>query len=304
MAELVDALGLGPSGATLESSSLSARTFNYLQMFILLHSFHPDSVLLNIGPFTLHWYGLCLVLAIASAIIVSVKISKWYNIDKNTILDLAIYLIIGGVLGARVYEIFLEFPYYSHHVLAIFKIWEGGLAIHGAIIGGVLTLYYFAKKNKLSFLSLMALIVPGLALGQAIGRWGNWFNQELFGLPSNLAWSIPIEVTKRPLTYINYEYFQPTFLYESLGSLLIFLCLFLLTYLWRKNLNIRHSKIITAFYLFTYSILRFSLEFIKIDPTPIFLGWRWPQIASLITSIIAVILFISAFRKVKRSPSL
>lgn len=275
-----------------------------MSMFTLLHSFLPTSVLLNIGPFTIHWYGLCLVIAMAAAIVISLKLSSWYKIDRNIILDLAIYLIIGGVLGARIYEIFLEFPYYSHHLLAIFKIWEGGLAIHGAIIGGILTLYYFAKKNKLSLISLMALVVPGLALGQAIGRWGNWFNQELFGLPSNLAWSIPIELAKRPLAYINYEYFQPTFLYESLGSLLIFAFLFLLTYLWRKKLSLHHAKIIAAVYLFAYSILRFSLEFIKIDTTPMFLGWRWPQIASFITIIIAVTLFISAFKKTKPSNSL
>ncbi|MBN2884451.1 prolipoprotein diacylglyceryl transferase [Patescibacteria group bacterium] len=273
-------------------------------MFTFLHSFHPISVLLNIGPFTLHWYGLCLVLAITSAIIISLKLSVWYKINRNIILDLAIYLIIGGVLGARLYEIFLEFPYYSTHLLSIFKIWEGGLAIHGAIIGGILTIYYFAKKNKLSLISLTSLVVPGLALGQAIGRWGNWFNQELFGLPSDLAWSIPIEITHRPLAYIKYEYFQPTFLYESMGSLLIFLILFSLTYLWRKNLNFRHSQIITASYLLSYSVLRFSLEFIKIDVTPIFLGLRWPQIASLITIIIAIILFISAFRDTKKSKSL
>jgi len=273
-------------------------------MFTFLHSFYPASVLLNVGPFTIHWYGFCLVLAMAAAIIVSLKLSSWYKIERNTILDLAIYLIIGGVLGARIYEIFLEFPYYSHNILAIFKIWEGGLAIHGAIIGGLFTLYYFAYKNKLPFTPLMALVVPGLALGQAIGRWGNWFNQELFGLPSNLAWSIPIELVKRPLAYINYEYFHPTFLYESLGSLLIFVLLFLLTYLWRKNLNLRHSKIIAAVYLFSYSVLRFGLEFIKIDTTPVFLGWRWPQIASFITIIIAIILFTSAFKKIKISKAL
>ncbi|MDD2681116.1 MAG: prolipoprotein diacylglyceryl transferase [Patescibacteria group bacterium] len=273
-------------------------------MLTLLHSFYPTSVLLKFGPLTIHWYGLCLVLAIGAAILISIKLGKYYNISRETMLDLAIYLIIGGILGARIYEIFLEFPYYSHNLLAVIKIWEGGLAIHGAIIGGIIAAIYFAKKNKLSLIYLIALVVPGMAIGQAIGRWGNWFNQELFGLPSNLPWSIPIETINRPFQYIDSVYFHPTFLYESLGSLLIFLFLFLLTYLWRKNLKLKQAKIIIFVYLFSYSILRFSLEFIKVDQTPIFLGLRWPQVASLITIIISFIILLSIFKNKVKSKTI
>lgn len=265
-------------------------------MINLLHSFYPSSILLNLGQLTIHWYGLCVVLAIGTAIFVSIKLGKYYHINKETILDLAIYLIIGGILGARIYEIFLEFPYYSHNPLSIIKIWEGGLAIHGALIGGILAAFYFAKKNKLSLIKLIALVTPSMAIGQSIGRWGNWFNQELFGLPSNLPWSIPIEIINRPLQYINFSYFHPTFLYESIGSFFIFCLLLLLTYRWKNNLNIKQSKIIIFTYLFSYSILRFSLEFIKIDQTPILLGLRWPQIACLITIIISLIILFSAFK--------
>ena len=273
-------------------------------MFNLLHSFHPTSVLLSFGPLTIHWYGLCLVLAIGTAIFVSIKLGKYYHISKEMILDLAIYLIIGGILGARIYEIFLEFPYYAHNLLAILKIWEGGLAIHGAIIGGIIAALYFAKKNKLSLSYLIALVVPGMAIGQAIGRWGNWFNQELFGLPSNLPWSIPIEIANRPLPYINSSYFHPTFLYESIGSFLIFCLLLFLSYHWRHSLKIKYTKIIIFVYLFAYSLLRFSLEFIKIDQTPMFLSLRWPQIASLITIIISFVILFSTFKNRDKSESI
>ncbi len=273
-------------------------------MLTLLHSFYPASVLLDFSPLTIHWYGLCLVLAMGAAIFTTLKLSKYYRISKEIALDLAIYLIIGGILGARIYEIFLEFPYYSHNLLATIKIWEGGLAIHGAIIGGIIAALYFAKKNKLSLTYLIALVVPGMAIGQAIGRWGNWFNQELFGLPSNLPWSIPIEIINRPLQYINSTYFHPTFLYESIGSFLIFCLLLFLIYGWRRSLEIKQSKIIIFVYLFSYSVLRFSLEFIKIDQTPMFLGLRWPQIASLIIIIISIVILFSAFKNKNKSESI
>jgi len=273
-------------------------------MLTLLHSFYPASVLASFGPLTIHWYGLCLVLAIGVAILITLKLSSYYNIKKETVLDLAIYLVIGGILGARIYEIFLEFPYYSKNLLSIVKIWEGGLAIHGAIIGGLVAAIYFSQKNKLSLIKILALTVPGMAAGQAIGRWGNWFNQELFGKPSNLPWSIPIEIINRPIQYIDSIYFHPTFLYESLGCLLIFFILLLLTIQWRHKLNLQKAKIIIFIYLFLYSLLRFNLEFIKVDQTPVFLKMRWPQIASLITIIISFALLFSTFRNRNKTKSL
>ena len=266
-------------------------------MISYLHRFIPQPILFDVGPITIYWYGLFLVLAMAAGILITWRLSSWYNIDREKVLDLAIWLIIGGIIGARFYEIFLEFPYYYQHPGAVIRIWEGGLAIHGGIIGGGIALFIFAKINKLSFLKLGALAVPGLALGQALGRWGNWFNQELFGLPTTLPWGIPITIENRPLQYINHEFFHPTFLYESLGCLLIFIFLVIITYYFRQRLDGRRTSLIFASYLISYSLLRFSLEFIKIDVTPMFLGWRWPQVISLII-IIASTLYL--FRKFKK----
>jgi len=256
-------------------------------MFYFLHNFIPSSILWQAGPLTIRYYGLVLLLAMIAAILLSIKIASWYQIQKEKIIDLAIYLIIGGLIGARIYEIFLEFSYYQNNPLAIFKVWQGGLAIHGGIIGGFIALYLFSHYNKISLLKLSALVVPGLALGQAIGRWGNWFNQELFGQPTNLPWGIPIAIEKRQLAYESFSFFHPTFLYESLGLLILATALFFLIKK-TKILSEKKSVSILAFYLIGASLLRFFLEFIKIDFAPLIFSWRWPQFFSFILVIIVL----------------
>jgi phosphatidylglycerol:prolipoprotein diacylglycerol transferase len=270
-------------------------------MFSWLHNFYPQPNLLTLGPITIHWYGLCIVLGIIGALALTLFFAQRFSINQEKIWDLSFYLVLFGIIGARIYEIFLEFPYYSTHPEQMIKIWQGGLAIHGAIIAGLITVFFFVKKNHLDFWQLSAIVTPGLALGQAIGRWGNWFNQELFGLPTNLPWGIPIALENRPAGFLEYNFFQPTFLYESLGSLLIAGFLF-----WRLNrqgtiLKRRSAIRITTAYLIFYSLLRFSLEFIRLDDTPLVLGWRWPQIISLIIIALAVILYLSTFKKVSRN---
>lgn len=232
-----------------------------------------------------------MALGILLALIVTLKISKYFKIEKEIIWDLSFYLILFGLIGARVYEIFLEFPFYLKHPEQIIKIWQGGLAIHGAIIAGIITIYFLAKKYKINFWKLSAVIIPGLAIGQAIGRFGNWFNQELFGLPTSLPWGIPINIENRPPEFISQTFFHPTFLYESLGSLIIFISLLLIIKKHKENLNNNIAIKISIFYLISYSVLRLLLEFIKVDNTPNLLGLRWPQIISLLIIIISIIIF-------------
>lgn len=253
----------------------------------------PTSIIFKIGPLSLRWYGLFMSLAIVAALFVSFYIGKKYlKINKELIFDLAFWLILNGLLGARIYDVFLQLPYYLNHPLQIVQVWKGGLAIHGAIIAGLITIFFFARKHKIEFFKLSALIVPGLALGQAIGRFGNYFNQELFGLPTTLPWGIPISTTFRPLAYLNENYFHPTFLYESLGSLLIFLILILSYRYFAKNkkINSYFCTWITVLYMILYSVLRFSLEFIRIDFSPEFLNLRWPQIISIIIVIVSILI--------------
>jgi len=260
-------------------------------MFSLFHNFLPQPVFLKLGIITIYWYGLFIVLGIIAALFLVLLLARRFKINPEIIWDLSFYLVLFGIIGARIYEIFLEFPYYVNHPTQILKIWEGGLAIHGAIIAGAITLFIYIKKNKLDFWPLLAIIAPGIALGQAIGRFGNWFNQELFGLPTNLPWGIPIALVNRPLEFINQNFFHPTFLYESLGSLLIAIFLFTWLYNQKNNLSKQVAMKISASYLALYSLLRFGLEFIKVDKTPMFIGLRWPQVISLIIIIVAIIIY-------------
>lgn len=267
-------------------------------MFNFLHTFEPSAILFAFGPIHIYWYGLFIVLGIIGASGVTFCLAKYYKIPTDKLFDLVFWLIIGGLVGARIYDIFLELPYYLNHPIQILKIWEGGLAIHGAIIFGAIISYIFSRREKLDFWQLFSLLAPGLALGQAIGRWGNYFNQELFGLPTNSPWGIPINILNRPEQYLAAPYFHPTFFYESLGCLAIFIILISLNYHYINRGQIEKKYIwLAALYMLLYSILRFFLEFIKVDPTPIFFNLRWPQIVSLIISVIGIILIFSSHAK-------
>ncbi|PIT95269.1 prolipoprotein diacylglyceryl transferase [Candidatus Falkowbacteria bacterium CG10_big_fil_rev_8_21_14_0_10_39_9] len=278
-------------------------------MINFLHTFHPQAILITLGPITVYWYGLFMVLAMIIGMTTAIIIAKRYNINPDKIIDLSFYLIIGGLIGARIYEIFLELPYYVSQPLEIIKVWHGGLAVHGAIIGGLITLGLFVWKNQdYNFWKLCAIAVPALALGQAIGRCGNYFNQELFGLPTSLPWGIPIDILNRNNDYISASYFHPTFIYEALGDLLIFGVLILCHYLIikKRRANVTDEKIsyfrsTVLIYIILYSILRFLLEFIRIDVAPVLWGLRWPQIASLSLIFISlIILFLPYVQIIRR----
>ena len=264
-------------------------------MISLLHSFNPQPIIYDFGFISLRWYGLLMSLAMLAAIALSVHIGKRYlSIEKEKIFDLAFWLIIAGLIGARLYDVLLQLPYYINHPWQIVQIWQGGLAIHGGIIGGLIVIYFFSKKYQFSFFQLTSLVVPGLSLGQVIGRWGNYFNQELFGAPTSLPWGVPIDPNKRPDNYLASDFFHPTFLYESLGCVLILLLLILIYKKAKKKNYINKNFYVwsTAIYVILYSLLRFFLEFIRLDETPAVGFLRWPQIISLVAIIAAILIII------------
>jgi phosphatidylglycerol---prolipoprotein diacylglyceryl transferase len=258
-------------------------------MFNFLHNFSPTPILISFGSLHVYWYGLFVVLGVLAALTVSLELAKRFGLSANKIFDLAFWMIIAGIVGARIYHVCLEWSYYQLDYWNILKVWQGGLAIHGGIIAGTLVLIYFCWKEKVNFWLLAGIFAPGVALGQAIGRWGNYFNQELFGTPTNLPWGIPINFMNRPDIYLSANYFHPTFLYESLGNLIIFGVLFLiiLQFLKKKWTN---YKIIFLTYLILYSILRFSMEFLRTDVTAYFFGYRWPQVFSLLVILLSTTL--------------
>ncbi len=258
----------------------------------MLHFFHnytPNPILICLGPVHIYWYGLFMVVGIFTALTVIFKLAEKYNLKKEIIVDSVFWLILNGLIGARLYHVLIEFNYYSNNPLAIFKIWQGGLAIHGAIIAGVLTLIFYCRRHNLNFWQLTAIYTPGLALAQTIGRWGNYFNQELFGRPTNSPWGIPIAPANRPPDFFNFSHFHPAFLYESIANLSIFTILFLMHYhTFKKQKNEPNYKIFLPTYLIMYSIVRFLMEFIRIDPAPIFFHLRFAQWASLILIFISL----------------
>lgn len=246
-----------------------------------LHYYYPNPIFLKLSFLEIRWYGITMSLAILVGLLLVLYLAKKKNISADHIYDLALWSVIGGILGARLYEVFIiNWYYYVNNLSAIFKIWQGGLAIHGAIIGGVVAVFVWSKINKYNFWQLVDLIAVALPLGQAIGRWGNYFNQELFGLPTNWSIGIPISEVNRPLGFENNLYFQPTFLYESLLNLFLFLFLFFVY----KKIKVT-SGTIAILYLLGYSVIRFFMEFVRLDPTPVFWWLRLPQLVSVIIFI-------------------
>lgn len=245
-------------------------------MISFLHTFHPSRTLATFGGFTIYWYGLAYVAAILAGILLTRWLARKKNLDAGWLIDLTTLLFIAGIIGARLwYVLAIEPSYFLAHPWDTIKIWHGGLAIHGGIAGALSALWWWIRRHHLSFLDLADLLTPALALGQAIGRWGNYFNQELFGRPTMLPWGIPIDLENRIAPFTDAQYFHPTFLYESIGDLLI--AAILIVALRRFGAPGRT----TFLYLFLYSTLRFTLEFIRIDPVSTFGGLRLPQWVSI-----------------------
>jgi phosphatidylglycerol:prolipoprotein diacylglycerol transferase len=225
----------------------------------------PGPILVKLGPLSIRWYGLLIASAVIIGVTLSQYLAKRRNVDPNLIGDLAIWLVIAAIPCARLYYVLFEWDQYAQRPEDIIAIWKGGIAIHGAILGGLLATIIFSRIQKVSIWLLADLVVPSLILGQAIGRWGNFFNSEAFGRPTDLPWKLYIPPQQRPAEYISYDYFHPTFLYESLWDLMVFA---LLMYLFFRDLNRRpHLKVgtLALVYMVAYSIGRFWIEGLRTD---------------------------------------
>ena len=240
----------------------------------------PGPILVKIGPIIIRWYGLLIASAVLIGVTISQYLAKRRHVNPELISDLSIWLVIGAIPAARLYYVLFQWSEYSQHPDRIIAIWQGGIAIHGAIIGGVIAALIFAKLKKISFWQLADLVAPSLILGQAIGRWGNFFNSEAFGGPASLPWKLYIPPERRPPNLVNFEYFHPTFLYESLWNLMVFALL--LTLFFRALSGKPRLKVGTLFlvYWVAYSLGRFWIEGLRTDS--LMLGpLRMAQIVSL-----------------------
>jgi phosphatidylglycerol:prolipoprotein diacylglycerol transferase len=225
----------------------------------------PGPTLIELGPLTIRWYGLLIASAVLIGVSLSQYLAKRRNVDPNLLGDLVIWLVIGAIPAARLYYVLFEWKQYSQHPEQIIAIWNGGIAIHGAIIGGTLAAIIFSRIQKISFWQLADLVAPSLILGQAIGRWGNFFNSEAFGDPTDLPWKLYIPQQRRPLNFINFEYFHPTFLYESLWNLMVLGLLMTLFFRGLKGKPRLKVGTIALVYMVAYSLGRVWIEGLRTD---------------------------------------
>lgn len=241
---------------------------NHLVLSLAFQFTSPGPVIFEIGPLSVRWYGLLIASAVLIGLTLSQYLAKLRQINPDLIGDLAIWLVLGAIPCARAYYVIFQWSEYAPNPADIIAIWKGGIAIHGAILGGVIAALIFAKIKQIPFWQLADLVAPSLILGQAIGRWGNFFNSEAFGAPSDLPWKLYIPPENRyflPMEYAKSEYFHPTFLYESLWNLMVFA---LLIFLFRQDLKGKMSlKSGTLFlvYLIAYSAGRVWIEGLRMD---------------------------------------
>lgn len=254
-----------------------------------------NPVLFKIGNVEIMWYSVLLLIAVIVGISWFLKEGKKHNYPQDFLFNLCFWAVIFGFIGARAYYVIFNWSQYVHDPISIFKIWEGGLAIHGGLLAGFITIVVYCKKYKVRLFKIVDMAVPGIILAQAIGRWGNFFNGEAHGgvvLRSTLeSFHIPDFIIDG--MNINGIYYHPTFLYESLWCLLGFIILVLL----------RHYKYLkvgglTAFYLIWYSVGRFFIESMRTDSLMLG-GFKVAQIVSFVLFIIAILSLMVLSRKGK-----
>lgn len=247
----------------------------------------PGEIAFSIGSFSVYWYGIIMAIALIVGVVFSAFVTKKFypELNPEIVFDIAPVLIISAILGARIYYCLLNLTYYAHNPIEILGVRHGGLSIHGAILGGLLGGIIYAKKHELPVLKLCDIYSYGLILGQAIGRWGNFFNSEAFGRPTESFLKLYIPIFKRPLEYMQYSYFHPTFLYESILDVCIFLFLFFIVRNFVKN----SDGIVFFTYLILYSIARILIEQIRIDSVLNIFGIPIAQIVSVLIILISLI---------------
>jgi len=234
----------------------------------------PDISYIELGSLRIHFYALFILTGIVLALLLTESRLKTRGVEPGVALDVSFWAIPFGILGGRFFHVIThpnDYFYQGADLLAPFRIWEGGMAIYGALLFGALGAYIGARKSGIKFLSYLDAVAPGILLAQAIGRWGNYFNNELFGLPTDLPWGLEIASSNPayPAGLPEGVLFHPTFLYESIWSLAGVALLLAAD----KRFNLRWGRMI-GLYLIYYSIGRIWVEAIRIDPSEIVLGLR------------------------------
>lgn len=259
----------------------------------------PDSNILELGPISVRYYALSIILGVVIAVMVGSRRAQAMGAPKSLVSDVAVIAVPAGVIGGRIYHVVTSPDEYfgsGGDPLSALYIWEGGLGIWGAIglggIGAWVAFRYLKRRGEvgISFAQFADAIAPGILFAQAIGRFGNWFNQELFGRPSDLPWALEIDARYRPFVYGQFETFHPTFLYEAIWSTIVALLLIRLT----TRLSSNPGRIF-ALYVALYSFGRLLIEQLRIDEANEIFGFR----LNTWTAVIAIVLALLVFRNLK-----
>ncbi|MDQ4132556.1 MAG: prolipoprotein diacylglyceryl transferase [Actinomycetota bacterium] len=235
----------------------------------------PSRGVFHVGPLPVRAYAICILLGILAAVWLARR--RWVarGGDPKFIADLALWAVPGGLIGARLYHVITDFHLYDDDPLAALRIWDGGLGIWGGVAGGAIAGLWYAGRRGVDKRALLDTVAPALPLAQAIGRIGNWFNQELFGRPTSLPWGLEIDRDQRPRGYENFETFHPAFLYELLWNLVVVGIVLLVERLSRRpgRPGLKPGRLF-AVYVAAYTFGRFWIELLRIDPAHRIAGLR------------------------------
>lgn len=264
---------------------------NLIHIFASIPS--PDVSYIELGPLRIHFYALFILTGIILAILLTESRLKSRGVEPGVALDVSFWAIPFGILGGRFFHVIThpnDYFYQGADLLAPFRIWEGGLAIYGALLFGALGAYIGSRKLGIKFSSYLDAVAPGILLAQAIGRWGNYFNNELFGLPTDLPWGLEISSSNPayPSGLPEGVLFHPTFLYESIWSLLGVALLLAAD----KRFDLRWGRMIGLYFIY-YSVGRVWVEAIRIDPSEIVLGLRiniWSAIVGIAVGLAVIVI--------------
>lgn len=248
-----------------------------------------DPVLYQLGPIQIRWYSVLILVAFFLAYRLIISEAKRLNIKYDFVFNMLFWTLIFGIIGARLYYVAFNFHLYKNDLIEIFKVWNGGLAIHGGMLAGLFTILYYSRKYKVPAKRIFDIIVPGLILGQAIGRWGNFFNQEAYGKIVEYSELLDMKIIPGFVVdnmYIKGAYRLPTFYFESILCLLGFIIM--LFYRRKKG---RKNGQVFSFYLIWYGIVRFFIESFRSDSL-MFFDFKVAQIVSVVMVIAGIIIYV------------
>lgn len=251
----------------------------------------PGEIAFSLFDLPVFWYGIIIAFAVFVGVLTAEMLARRQNFPAGFFVDNSPLIIVLGLLGARLYYCLLNFEYYLANPILILDIRQGGLSIHGMLFAGFIIIYYFVKKYQVGFLKMADILACSVSISQSIGRWGNFFNSEAFGLPTYSTWGLYIPVNNRPAEYVNYELFHPAFLYESILNLIIFIVLIFVLK------NTKKHGVVFALYLILYSLTRFFVEQIRLDSALNIFGVPVAQYVSVFLIILGVLLFIYIDKK-------